>query len=513
MEKPALEEFRNNLRAIPSAIRGAVLKDGLPKSERERSHMSFHNFFLHMQSVRVHKHSLRWSYTLGLGVISMAAFIILAVTGVLLMVYYKPSTELAYASIKDINYVVVGGRLARNVHRWAAHIMVIAVLLHMVRVFYTGSYRKPREVNWLIGLALLVITLALSFTGYILPWDQLGFWAATIGANIAQSPREVTDVLGITGIIDVGGIQKELLLGANFVGEDSLIRFYLLHCVFLPGLLMLLIGLHFWRIRKDGGISRPESVDTPGSPDYKPLRSDVFVPGPQKTYGLMALVKGSRPVVGAAPENTVMAWPNLMYAEAAVFMFTCAVTLVLGFFLNAPLKEMANALVPENPAKAPWYFLGLQELVSYSAFMGGVGIPSIVVISLALVPFLDRRASDVGIWFGGSLGKKVFWQSIVFGTAVTVGMLVLTITQGWLRTWIPNIHQAVIIAFNPGTVLVVLYAWWSIFNLRRHNSIRMGAIAMFTVFLVGFVLLTYVAAIHRGPNWEFYWFHSQWPPH
>ncbi|MBI2842866.1 MAG: cytochrome bc complex cytochrome b subunit [Armatimonadetes bacterium] len=513
MQKPALAQFVENLKSTPGELRRALLKNGLPKSERERSHMSFHNFFLHMQSVKVHKHSLRWSYTLGLGIIATASFIILLVTGILLMVYYKPSTDLAYSSIKDINYVVFGGRITRNVHRWAAHIMVIAVLLHMARVFFTGSYRRPHEVNWLIGLGLLVVTLALSFTGYILPWDQLGYWAATIGANIAQSPREITDALGITHIIDIGGLQKELLLGASFVDEDALLRFYMLHCIFLPLLLTVLMGVHFWRIRKDGGISRPESLDRPGSPDYKPVRPGVFQPGPGKTYGLMAVVKGTRPTVGSAPENTVMALPHLLYAEAAVFMLTTAIVLVLGFYLNAPLKELANPVVPENPAKAPWYFLGLQELVSYSAFMGGIGIPTIVVISLALLPFLDRKGSDTGIWFGGAAGRKVFWQSIAFGTAVTVGLLIFTITQGWLRNWFPNVHQLVIVVFNPGTVLVVLYAWWSIFNLKRHNSIRMGAIAMFTVFLVGFILLTYVAAIHRGPNWEFYWSHSQWPPH
>lgn len=513
MPKAALTEFLDNLKTIPKTARQAIFKGSLPQSDRERSQISFHNFFLHMQSVRVHKHSLKWSYTLGLGIISASAFAILAVTGLLLMFYYKPSVEHAYNSVKDIHYVVIGGRLVRNVHRWAAQIMVVTVILHMARVFYTGSYRKPREFNWLIGLVLLVLTLGLSFTGYILPWDQLGYWAATIGSNIAQSPREVTDVLGITRLLDIGGLQKQLLLGANFVGEDALLRFYVLHCIFLPGMLILFLGAHFWRIRKDGGLSRPESVDNPGSADYKPVQPNVFKPGPSTTYGLMALVKGKRPIVGTAPENTVMAWPNLMYAEAALFMLTLAVSLILGYFLNAPLKEIANPLVPENPAKAPWYFLGLQELVSYSAFMGGVGIPSVVIIALALLPFLDRKTKDVGIWFAGPTGRRVFWQSVLFGTVVCVAMLALTITYGWLRTWIPHIPQAVIILFNPGTVLVALCAGWSVINIRRHNSIRMGAIAMFTFFLVGFVILTYVASVHRGPNWHFYWLQSQWPLH
>jgi len=135
--------------------------------------------------------------------------------------------------------------------------MVVCVLLHMARAFYTAAYRAPREFNWLIGMALLALTLGLSFTGYLLPWDQLAYWAITIGANIAQSPREVTDALGITQWFDVGGLQKLILLGSEDVGEEALIRFYLLHVMILPLGVVLLMAVHFWRIRKDGGMTRP----------------------------------------------------------------------------------------------------------------------------------------------------------------------------------------------------------------------------------------------------------------
>ena len=188
----------------------------------------------------------------------MASFVITIITGVLLMVYYKPSTDLAYQSMKDIHFTVYTGRFIRNIHRWAAQLMVLTVLLHMARVFFTASYKKPREFNWLVGLGLLVITLALSFTGYLLPWDQLAYWAITIGSNIANSPRELTDAIGITKFFDPGGFQKRLLLGANFVGQDSLIRFYVLHVFVLPLALVTLLGVHFWRIRKDGGLAKPE---------------------------------------------------------------------------------------------------------------------------------------------------------------------------------------------------------------------------------------------------------------
>src|SRR3990170_3018987 len=240
MVDTAVREFLHNLRLLPQTFKEAWLRLGkVPESEREESQATFHNFFLHIHSVRVHLRTLSPTLTWGLGLAATASFVILTITGVLLMVYYKPSTELAYQSMKDIHFTVATGRFIRNIHRWSAHVMVVAVFLHMARVFFTASYKKPREFNWLIGLALLVTTLGLSFTGYLLPWDQLAYWAITIGANIANSPRELTDALGITAWLDPGGFQKRLLLGANYVGEDALIRFYVLHVFVLPLVLLL----------------------------------------------------------------------------------------------------------------------------------------------------------------------------------------------------------------------------------------------------------------------------------
>jgi len=396
--------------------------------------------------------------------------------------------------------------------------MVITVILHAVRVFLTASYKKPREFNWLIGLCLLVVTLGLSFTGYLLPWDQLAYWAATIGANIAASPRELTDALGITAWIDPGGLSKELLLGADFVGQPALTRFYLLHVMVLPIVLVWLIALHFWRIRKDGGLARPSDEALRGAGRLPPAGPDnpngeVFLRGPAKTYGLMALVRGRTPPVGRGPENTVPAYPRAFRAEAAVTMLVVAVCLILAFFWDAPLKERANPLVPENPAKAPWYFLGLQELVSHSAFMGGTVLPGLVFLGLALIPFLDREREPGGVWFSGRRGRWVFAWSVAFSAAAVVGLEALTISFGWLRTWFPDISQIWIILINPGTVLAVVFAAWSQLVLYRTRSTRQSAVALFSCILIGFVILTYIATVHRGPNWGFYWSESQWPAH
>lgn len=510
-----LREFGRNLATTPREFRDSLVRHGKATSDRARSQVIFTNFFLHILPVRTHVHSIKAATTLGLGVATLVLFILLCVTGVLLMVYYKPSVDQAYASMLDIIHVVPTGRLIRNVHRWAAHAMVACVMLHMARAFYTSAYKKPRQFNWVVGMGLFVVTLGLSFTGYLLPWDQLAFWAVTIGANIAQSPQELTDALGITGIFDPGRMQKELLLGAHSVGQEALIRFYVLHVIVLPVVTTVLIGLHFWRIRKDGGLARPSTADAVGAPDPSSNIDSAVSPAPLKSYGLMALMKDRMPAVNREMRNTIPTWPNVMYVIAAASMFTVLIMLVLGVFFDAPLKEMANAAVPENPAKAPWYFLGLQELVSYSAFMGGVGIPAIVVLGLALVPYLDREKEDNGVWFSGARGKRVTLISGLFASAVVLAMLWFTVKCGWLRNWesTAQVPQIVITLFNPGTVFVAIFALWSIAVVQVTRSTRMGAIALFTCFVAGFVILTYFATVHRGPNWDFYWSASQWPVH
>jgi len=509
-----MKSFLGNLWSTPRAVRDSLIRHGTPTSDRTRSQAVFTNFFLHLLPVRTHVRSIKAATTLGLGVITLVLFLLLCFTGILLMIYYKPSVDQAYDSMLDISTVVPTGRWMRNVHRWAAHGMVACLILHMARAFYTAAYKGPRKFNWVIGMVLFALTLGLSFTGYLLPWDQLAFWAITIGANIAQSPRELTDAFHITSQVDIGGMQKEILLGAHYVGQEALTRFYVLHVMVLPILACIFLALHFWRIRKDGGLARPGSADLP-EPDAGTGGSGAPSSGPIKTYGLMGLMKGRTPAVNLELRNTITTWPNVLYVVGAVAMVTVLIMTALGMLLDAPLRERANPAVPENPAKAPWYFLGLQELVSYSAFMGGVGIPVIVLLGLALVPYLDREREDPGIWFSGSRGRRVTLWSALFAAASVAGMLCFTVNFGWLRNWeaTSGVPQIVITLFNPGTVLVFLFAIWSLGVILRTSSTRMGAIAVFTCFIVGFVILTYFATVHRGPNWDFYWSKSDWPAH
>lgn len=492
-----------------------MIRHDKPTSERARSQTIMSNIFLHIHSTRIHRYTLKKTFTFGLGVIAAASFIILTVTGIMLMLYYKPSVELAYDSIKDIQNIVPSGRFIRNAHRWATNVMIISVFLHMMRVFYTAAYKELRSFNWLIGMALFVLTLGLSFTGYLLPWDQLAYWAVTICSNIAASPRELTDIFGITPFFDPGGLMKVLLLGSEEIGQEALTRLSWLHCIVLPFLMVMILSVHVWRVRKDGGLARPDNIkeeELKGIPEEE-MAQNVFENAPQKTYGLMCLVKGKSPAVGRGPENTISSWPSLFIAEFSLFMLTLAIVGVLAYFFNAPLKEIANAAVPENPAKAPWYFLGLQELVSYSAFMGGVGIPTIALLGLALIPYLDREKQTLGRWFDNRTGRQVTLNSLFYTAGVTIALLAFTVKFGWLRNWFPDISQIFIIFINPGTVLVTFFVVWSFRCLYRYDSTRISAMALFTCFIVSFIILTYFATFHRGPNWDFYWLKSHWPIH
>ncbi len=224
----------------------SIMRHGLQDTTRNRSLAVLMNFFLHFHSVKVRKRAIAFRRTFYLGGLTAASFLILTVTGLLLMLYYHPEIPRAYQDMKDLAYAVPMGRFIRNMHRWAAHGMVGLALLHMMRVFYAGAYRPPREFNWVVGVVLLLVTFLLSYTGYLLPWDQLSFWGVTVGTNIIDSVPALGDQI------------KFVLLGGDSVGENALTRFYVLHCVILPMTLTLGIGLHIWRVRKDGGVYIPE---------------------------------------------------------------------------------------------------------------------------------------------------------------------------------------------------------------------------------------------------------------
>ena len=238
------------LTRVDEAIRGSAVwrslfRTAYPTDERSRALAVMNNVFLHIHPVRVRQHAVKFAYTFCLGGLSFFLFLVLTVTGVYLMFFYVPSATQAYSDILRIQSQVVFGLLTRNIHRWAAHLMVFFVFLHMMRVFYHGAYKPPREFNWVVGVLLLFLTLALSFTGYLLPWDQIAYWAVTIGNNLASY------------VPVFNRVSQLLIFGGVEVGQNTLLRFYVLHVILLPLAAAVFLAVHFWRIRKDGGISGP----------------------------------------------------------------------------------------------------------------------------------------------------------------------------------------------------------------------------------------------------------------
>lgn len=227
----------------------SIFRRGPALTNRTRSIAVFGNLFLHWLPVKVREKSLRVRAAYYLGSVSFLLFVVLSITGILLMFYYHPAAPQAYRDMKDLRFVVSNGVFLRNVHRLAAQLMVFAVFAHMFHVFYRGGYKPPHEFNWVVGVVLLLVTLFLSYTGYLLPWDQLAFWAITVGTNI------------ISAMPFLGSKIRFELLGGNLVGENALLRFYVLHVVVLPLIALLFIGVHFWRVQKDGGLTVREKDD------------------------------------------------------------------------------------------------------------------------------------------------------------------------------------------------------------------------------------------------------------
>jgi quinol-cytochrome oxidoreductase complex cytochrome b subunit len=383
-------------RQLPGLFYRSVFRSNYPATARQQLAAVVNNLILHVHPTRVYSRSIEPQTTFGLGLICLYLFIIEWITGIFLMFYYEPSTGAAYGRILDLNYTIMFGRVMRNLHRWAAEAMVVGVALHMCRVFYTGAYKPPREFNWILGVVLLVLTLALSFTGYLLPWDQLSFWAVTVGTNIVS----YAPVLGPK--------LRFVLLGGDTVGSDALLRFYTLHVIAIPALASLIINYHIWRVIKDGGLAHPSEKGGEGEGSAQPARTDGVVP----------------------------TFPRVVYAELLVFLVLMVGLIAASLLFNAPLEEEANPLRPNNPSKAPWYFLGLQELVGYSAFWGGVGVPTLLMIYLLALPYVDRGARGVGVWFSRDRMIAInIWTLILLGIVITTALGVYFRGPNWNFYW------------------------------------------------------------------------------
>jgi cytochrome b-561 len=440
----ALQRLREEI--TQSQLWRSVFRHGPPDTPRNRSLVVVSNFFLHLHPVSLPRRALRYTFTWGLGGLSVLLFAILVITGILLTFYYVPDVSRAYESMKDLRFAVPFGVFLRNVHRWSAHLMVLVVILHMARVFYSGSYRPPREFNWVLGVVLMVLTLLLSFTGYLLPWDQLAYWAVTVGTNMASYVPFIGhagpfhELLGAQINNDV----RYMLLGGTVVGQNALLRFYVLHCMAIPAIFGVLAAIHLWRIRKDGGIScrkTPEPAAAPRAESRVAAEAagpPPDVPGPR--YRLLAYVPGAtysgqRDLV----EDEVQVWPHLLIREFLAALTAIIVIWILAVLVNAPLEEKATATVTPNPEKAPWYFVGLQELLVYfDPWIAGVTIPGLILFGLAAIPYLDVNREGIGeyAWGKRKFAVTVFTAGLMLWFAlIFVGVFMRGLNLAWYWPW------------------------------------------------------------------------------
>ena len=482
-----------------SRVWKSFFRHGWPDTEMNRSLVMTSNIFFHLHPVKVSRRSIRATYTWGLGALAVIMFVILAVTGTLIMFYYVPSTELAYHNIVELQTKVPYGQLMRNLHRWAAHGMVLIVVLHMMRVFYTGAYKVPREFNWIVGVILLLLTLGGSFTGYLLPWDQLSYWAITVGTNIA----------GYTPVI--GSDVRLVLLGGFEVGQNALTRFYALHIMFIPAVITGLMSLHIWRVRKDGGLAAQDqkedsqeahqtqavSAAASGQPDER------FSRGPVKTYGLMELVRGTSPMVNKGPNDTVFAFPIVAILEG---LLTLGAILVLAFFSlvrNAPLEELANPDVTTNPAKAPWYFMALQELLLHMhPVLAGIVVPGLVILFLFSLPYFDANRADSGRWFASRRGPKWVIFTAVYTVVAQAFLIYFDEVMGLrgLGAASPFILQFI----GPLMFGLVLFGLPLLVLWRLKPTRREVMLVVFTIVITSAIILTISGFLFRGPGMHLY---------
>ncbi len=416
---------------------------------------------LHIHPRMLPEEALQFTRTGGLGGMAVVLLVLLAATGALLLLAYEPSAERAYGAVLSLRDDTAIGGFVRNIHYWAANGLVLVALLHLLRVFYTGAFHAPRRFNWIIGLILLGLVLASNFTGYLLPWDQLAFWAVTIGTGMLE-------------YVPLGGPALETALrGGAEVGPKTLSIFFVLHIAILPILGAILASFHFWLVRKAGGVILPRP------------------PGP-----------------GPAPRPMMVSTsPNLVFREMVVALVLIAGVLLTAAVLDAPLLVEANPGMSPNPAKAPWYFMGIQELLVHlhPAFAVLV-VPLFAVTFLAFLPYLNYGEPPSGLWFHSKNGRRT---ALLAAGAALVAVPAAILADEYvlnLGKRLPSLPQSVSNGLLPTGMLALMVLGFCGLIRRRYTASRIESVqAVFTLLTVGFVVLTVTGVFFRGASMRLAW--------
>ena len=441
-----------NTNIVSRVIESIFPRRVVPRSDADRRRTILEFLVLHMRPVRVRRSTLHFSHTFGLGGMSLVLIGLLMASGILLMLAYDPSPEHAYQSILSIQDGMIFGATVRAVHHWSANILVAVVLFHLLRVFFTGAYHGPRRFNWVIGLGLLVGILAANFTGYLLPWDQLSFWAVTI----------CTGMLGYVPV--VGEWLQSFARGGAEIGRGTLVLFYSFHTTVVPVVLIVLMAFHFWRVRKARGVVSPNPQDRLEDED----------------------------------SEMVLTLPHLLVRELAVGLALVAVVVLLATLFEAPLGAPANPGMSPNPAKAPWYFMGFQELqIHLEPLIAVVILPALGALGLMLLPYLRFDHEMSGPWFLSKTGRT---------TGVLAAMVALIATPLLILAdefWLQQVGGAgwVAVAVIAALVAVFAFAVKKRFSPERAELVQ----ALFILFLVAFAILTITGVWFRGPGMALAW--------
>jgi quinol-cytochrome oxidoreductase complex cytochrome b subunit len=426
------------------------------KFEKVRQSVSWYNLILHLHPPKVKPFTLDFKFTFGLGGMAALLVFVQVFTGLLLKFHYTPSPEGAYNSVLNINEGLLFGKLAHNIHHWSAILLLCITFLHMLRVFFTGAYSRPRHATWIFGIVLLILVVLSNFTGYLLPWDQLSYWAVTVCTSLLQY------------IPLFGSSLREALLGGQEVGGVTLSNFFNLHTGVIPFLMILLMGFHFWRIRKAGGVIVPDGDKDAASVDTQ---------------------------------------PNLVARELVVALVLLAFILVLSVLIDAPLRQRANPSFSPNPAKAPWYFMGLQELlIHFHPFFAVVVFPLIIIIGSFWLPYIRFNDNNQGIWFLSEKGREAGKFALASGFVFTIIFILLSELlpdPKTLLTVVPSVISNGLIPFIivAGTIFLFMKYLRKKFSLNRSEFIQ----SIMIILVISYTVLSLTGILFRGEGMKIMW--------
>ncbi len=436
----------------------SIQRDELPpRDDRGRMRVVMNNLVLHLHPSKVAKPTLKFTYTWGLGGLALLLVALLVVTGVMLMFVYTPTPETAYLNMLSLQTEVSFGQLIRNLHHWSGNLLVIVAFLHLLRVFFTGGFRTPREFNWVLGLGLLLLVVGANFTGYLLPWDQLAYWAVTVGSSL------------LSYLPLIGEPLRNFLLGGPEVGAATLTNFYGMHVAIIPLVLMGIISFHIWRVRKDS-LTIPHKLD------------------------------GSIDGGNGTQIEKVTTLPHLVSRELVFALVMTGAILLWSVWVNAPLEAAANPDLSPNPAKAAWYFMGLQELLMhFHPVFGAIIIPALALGALVLLPYQRFDLSAEGVWFRSAKGR---WMALVAMLSALIAVPLLIVLDEYvidLPGMMPSLPTIISNGWIPlAALLLLLIGFYEGIKRLFKASACETRQSVFVLLVTAFVVLTIVGVAFRG---------------